>query len=109
MRAGLATRPADRMTRVVMMTTAALSGLVMFGVALPLAVSSPYPVAGQGHWILASTAPTGAAEQPGPAPDVEATPAAETSIEKSEAPTRSLAAIEPPKPAPVKTRTVTAR
>ena len=84
----------------------------MFGVALPLAVSSPYPTAGQGQWILpATSAPHIAiAAQPAPAPVAEATPAAETSIEKSGAPTRSLAALTPPpKPAPVRTRTVIAR
>jgi len=107
MRAGLATGPADRLKRVVMMTTAALSGVVMFGVALPLAVSSPYPMAGQGNWILQATvAPPAAALEQSAA---EATAASETSIEKSGAPTRSLAAIELPKPAPVKTRTVIAR
>ena len=99
------------MTRVVMMTTAALSGVVMFGVALPLAVSSPYPTAGQGNWILQATIaqPSVAPEQQASAPVAEATPAGATSVEKSVVPTRSLAALEPPKPAPVKTRTVIAR
>jgi hypothetical protein len=99
------------MTRVVMMTTAALSGVVMLGVALPLAVSSPYPTAGNGHWILeAKVAPPAVEpEQPAPAPVAQAEPAAATSVEKSVVPTRSLAAIEPPKPAPVKTRAVIAR
>ena len=55
MRAGLATGPADRMTRVVMMTSAALSGVIALGIALPLAVSSPYPTAGQGDWIIQAT------------------------------------------------------
>jgi hypothetical protein len=100
------------MTRVVMMTTAALSGVVMLGVALPLAVSSPYPTAGQGHWILEARVaqPTVATtEQPAPTPVAQATPAADTSIEKTDAPTRSLAALAPPpKPSPVKTRAVLA-
>src|SRR5262249_52903120 len=101
----------DRMTRVVMMTTAALSGVVVLGVTLPLAVSSPFPTAHQGDWIIQATIapPTAAAEQPAPAPAAQA-PASETSIEKSEAPTRSLAgAGRPPKPAPVKTRPPLAR
>ena len=96
------------MSRVVMMTTAALSGVVMFGVALPLAVSSPYPTAGQGDWIIQATIaePAALAEAAAPAPVVQA-PAAETSIEKTAVPTRSLAALAPPpKPAPVKTRPV---
>src|SRR5262249_58887592 len=102
MRAGLATGPADRLKRVVMMTTAALSGVVMFGVALPLAVSSPYPMAGQGNWILQATvAPPAAALEQSAA---EATAAAGTSIRKSEAPTRPPAAIQPPRPAPGETR-----
>jgi hypothetical protein len=100
------------MTRVIMMTTAAFAGVVMFGVALPLAVSSPFPTAGQGNWILAApiAQPNAAPEQPAPVTVALATPAAETSIEKSDAPTRSLAALAPPpKPAPVKTRSVIAR
>ncbi len=111
MRAGLATRPADRMTRVVMMTSAALAGVVIFGVALPLAVSSPYPTAGQGNWILAATtAPPTAAPQPAaPAPLAQAAPQPDTSSEKSAVPTRSLALAPPPKPSPVKTRIVLAR
>jgi len=91
------------MTRVVMMTTAALSGVVLFGVALPLAVSSPYPTAGQGNWIIQATiAPTSA--QPSATQQV-AQAFAETAIEKADAPTRSLVVVTPPpKPAPVKTR-----
>ena len=110
MRAGLATRPADRMTRVVMMTTAAFAGVIMFGVALPLAVSGPYPTAGQGNWILPAkiAQPIAVPEQPAPATVADAAPA-ETSIEKSATPTRSLALGPPPKPAPVRTRTVVAR
>jgi hypothetical protein len=96
------------MTRVVMMTTAALSGVIALGVALPLAVSSPYPTAGQGDWIIqaAIAQPTTAAQEPPATTQVAQAPAdetpAETSIEKTAAPTRSLA--PPPKPAPVKTR-----
>jgi hypothetical protein len=100
------------MTRVVMMTTAAFASVVMFGVALPLAASSPFPTAGQGNWILPApiAQPSVAAVQPAPAPVAEAAPAAATSIEKTTVPTRSLAALAaPPKPAPVKTRTVIAR
>jgi hypothetical protein len=111
MRAGLATNPADRMTRVVMMTSAALAGVVALGVALPLAVSSPYPTAGQGNWIIQATIaqPTAAPEPPATAQVAQA-PATETAIEKSVAPTRSLAALAPPpKPAPVKTRPALAR
>ncbi len=113
MRAGLATNPADRMTRVVMMTTAALTGVIALGVALPLAVSSPYPTAGQGDWIIQATLaqPTAAAPEPAATAQVAPPPAAETvaetSIEKAAAPTRSLG--PPPKPAPVKTKTVLAR
>ena len=89
------------MTRVVMMTSAALSGVIALGVALPLAVSSPYPVAGQGDWIIQAT--TTAAPDAPATEQVAQTP--ETSIEKTDAPTRSLAALAPaPKPAPVKTR-----
>lgn len=108
MRAGLATNPADRMTRVVMMTTAALSGVVVFGVALPLAMSSPFPTPHQGDWIIQATIaqPAAAPESPAPAPVAQA-PVTQTSIAKTEAPTRSLAALAPPpKPAPVKTRPV---
>ena len=97
------------MTRVVMMTSAALSGVIALGVALPLAVSSPYPVAGQGDWIIQATI-----AQPTAAPDAPATgqvaQTPDTSIEKTDAPTRSLAALAPaPKPAPVKTRPALAR
>jgi hypothetical protein len=94
------------MTRVVLMTTAALSGVAVFGVTLPLAVSSPFPTARQGDWIIqASIAqPTAAAE---PSVRTALAPVAATSIEKTDVPTRSLAALEPPpKPAPVKTRPV---
>jgi hypothetical protein len=107
MRAGLATNPADRTTRVVMMTSAALAGVITLGVALPLAVSSPYPTAGQGDWIIQATLaqPTTAAQEASATTQVAqaqaAETSAETSIEKTAAPTRSLA---PPKPAPVKTR-----
>jgi hypothetical protein len=96
------------MTRVVMMTGAALAGVVALGVALPLAEPSPYPTAGQGDWIIqASIAqPTVAQEQP-TAAQVAQAPAAETAIAKTVAPTRSLA--PPPTPAPVKTRLVRAR
>ncbi len=91
------------MTRVVMMTTAALAGVVALGVALPLAVSSPYPTAGRGDWILQA-----GVAQPISAPEASAQvaqgPAAESSIEKDAVATRSLALSSPPKPAPVKTR-----
>jgi hypothetical protein len=94
------------MTRVVMMTSAALSGVIALGIALPLAVSSPYPTAGQGDWIIQATlAQPTAAQEASATTQVAQTPAAEssaeTAIEKTAAPTRSLA---PPKPAPVKTR-----
>src|SRR5215831_18930741 len=103
MRAGLATGPADRMTRIVTMTSAALAGVIVLGIALPLALSSPYPTAGQGDWIIQATIaqPMPAHEQPATMPVAQAA-AAETAIEKTDAPTRSLA--PPPKPAPVKTR-----
>src|SRR5262245_4521520 len=108
MRAGLATRPADRMTRVVMMTTAALTGVVALGVALPLAMSSPIPTAGHGNWIVqaAITPPSAAPDEPAVAQPAQAAQnSAETSIEKTDAPTRSLVLVTPPpKPAPVKTR-----
>jgi hypothetical protein len=97
------------MTRVVMMTTAAFAGVMMFGVALPLAVSSPYPTAGQGNWILPAkiAQPIAVPEQPTPVAD--AAPA-ETSADKIVIPTRSLVVVTaPPIPAPVKTRTVIAR
>jgi len=95
------------MTRVVMMTGAALAGIVALGVALPLAVSNPYPTAGQGDWIMpAKIAPPVAALEP--SAQIAQAPAPETSIEKSEPPTRSLALAPPPKPAPVRTRTVNA-
>jgi hypothetical protein len=106
MRAGLATGSADRMTRVVMMTTAAFAGVIAFGVALPLAVSSPYPTAGQGDWIIQATLaqPTISTLEPPATAQVAQAPASETesSVEKTAAPTRSLA--PPPKPGPVKTR-----
>ena len=113
MRAGLATASADRMTRVVMMTSAALAGLVAFGVALPLAVSSPYPTAGHGNWILEAklAQPTRAAqdapatEQVAQAPAAE--PTTETTIEMNAAPSRSLA--PPPKLAAPRTRPAFAR
>ena len=94
MRAGLATRPADRMTRVVMMTTAAFAGVMMFGVALPLAVSSPYPTAGQGNWILPAkiAQPIAVPEQAAPATVADAVPA-ETSGEKIVIPRRSLVIV----------------
>jgi hypothetical protein len=97
------------MTRVVMMTSAALAGVVALGVALPLAVSSPYPTAGQGDWIIQATLaqPTTALQAAPATIQLAQAPAAETSIEKSVAPTRSLA--PPPKPAPVKTRPALAR
>jgi hypothetical protein len=93
------------MTRVVMMTSAAFAGVIALGVALPLAVSSPYPTAGQGDWIIRATiaqpiAAQDAAAQVAQAPVAETSP--ETSIEKTDAPTRSLA--PPPKLSPVKTR-----
>jgi hypothetical protein len=93
------------MTRVVMMTSAAFAGVIALGVALPLAVSSPYPTAGQGDWIIQATiAQPIAAQEASATAQVAQAPAAEaeTSIEKTAAPTRSLA--PPPKPAPVKTR-----
>src|SRR5262249_16007631 len=110
MRAGLATGPADRMTRVVMMTTAAFAGLMMFGVAVALAVSSPYPPAGQGNWILPAkiAQPIAAPAQPAPEQVALVAPAVETPVEKPDVPTRSLALNPPPKPAPVRTRTVIA-
>jgi hypothetical protein len=93
------------MTRVVMMTGAALAGVIALGVALPLGVSSPYPTAGQGDWIIqaAIAPPTVAQEQPA----ATRAPAAETVIAKTIAPPRSLA--QTPKPVPVKTRPVHAR
>jgi hypothetical protein len=97
------------MTRVVMMTTAAFAGVVMLGVALPLAVSSPFPTAGQGNWILPAKVAQPIAVPEQPALVAEAAPAVGTSIEKTVVPTRSFALGPPPKPAPVKTRTVIAR
>ena len=92
------------MTRVVMMTGAALAGCVALGVALPLAASSPYPTAGQGDWIIHATLaqPTAAPEQPATAQVAQA--AAETSVDKIVIPTRSLVVVTPPRPSPVKTR-----
>jgi len=113
MRAGLATASADRMTRVVMMTSAALAGLVAFGVALPLAVSSPYPTAGQGDWIIQATLalPATAAQDAPAITQVAQAPAAEaateTTIEMTAAPTRSLA--PPPKLTAPRTRPALAR
>lgn len=109
MRAGLATKSADRMSGVVVMTAAALSGIVVFGVALPLALSSPFPAPRQGDWIIQATlAQPDVAQAAPPAETLVQAPAAQTSIAKSLVPTRSLAALAtlapPPQPAPVKTR-----
>jgi hypothetical protein len=94
------------MSGVVMMTAATLSGVIVFGVALPLALSSPFPAPRQGNWIIQATlAQPDVAQMPPPAEPLAQTPLAQTSIAKSLVPMRSLAALAPPpQPAPVKTR-----
>src|ERR1700721_585778 len=96
MRAALATRSADRMSGVVMMAPAALSGVVVFGVALPLALSSPFPTPRQGDWIIQATlAQPDLAQLSQPVEPLAQTPTAQTSIAKSPVPL-----TPPPKPPP---------
>jgi hypothetical protein len=108
-----------------MLTAAALSGVVVFGIALPLALSSPFPTPRQGDWIIASTLAQPGNEQTSTAAALARLPAAQSSIaqtspsETAVAQTTvvktiavekyALASVEPPRPAPVKTRPVNER
>jgi hypothetical protein len=102
MRTGVAAKSADRISGIVVLMAAALSGVLVFVVALPLAFSSPFPTPRQGDWIIQSsvgqtaTAPAAppepaavasAAPMPEPQPEqlaaqpaVETKPAAETKV-----------------------------
>jgi hypothetical protein len=53
MRAGLAaSKKADRLSGVVVLMAGVLSGVLVFVVALPLALSSPFPTPRQGDWVI---------------------------------------------------------
>ncbi len=101
MRGGLAAKSADRLSGVVLMITALVATVLVFGVTLPLAMSSPFPTPHQGDWVIQNVvAPANLAQAPAPV-----APVTETTIVKTAVPTRSLAvAALPPKPAPVRTR-----
>jgi hypothetical protein len=80
---------------------------VVFMVTLPLAMSSPFPTAHQGDWVIeqALAQPT-VAQNVAPAPEPAQT-RDETTIVKTTVPTRSLTVAtmsSPPRPAPVRTR-----
>jgi hypothetical protein len=88
---------------VVLVTGALMAVGVMFLVALPLAMSSPFPTSHQGDWVIekALAQPT-VAQNKAPAPPLD-----ETTIVKTTIPTRSLTVATmspPPHPAPVRTR-----
>src|SRR5258707_2857904 len=60
--------PADRISGCVILMTGLLSGVLLFVVALPLALSNPFPTPKQGAWILQpSQTATMAAVPPMPA------------------------------------------
>jgi len=104
MRAVLATRSLDRTLTATVAVAGLLSGVLALAFTLPLALSSPFPSAHQGDWVIrAAVRPSSA----GPALPAPRTPLAATSAPQApDAQTivakRSLAA--PPVPAPVKTR-----
>jgi len=103
MRGGLATKSADRLSGVVLVIAALTGVVVVFLVALPLAMSRPFPTPHQGDWVIEK-----ALAQPNVAQKVApAAPRDETRIVKTNVPTRSLmvaALPHPPHPAPVRTR-----
>jgi len=103
MRGGLAVKSADRLSGVVLVIAALMSVIVAFLVALPLAMSSPFPAPHQGDWVIEK-----ALAQPNVAQNVApAAPRDETTIVETKVPTRSLtvaALSHPPRPAPVRTR-----
>ena len=105
MRGGLATKSADRLSGVVLIIGALMAVAVVFLVTLPLAMSSPFPTAHQGDWVIekALAQPTVAKNlAPAPAPMRD-----ETTIVKTTVPTRSLTVATmspPPRPAPARTR-----
>jgi hypothetical protein len=105
MRGGLASKSADRLSGVVLVTGALMAIGVVCLVALPLAMSNPFPTAHQGDWVIEK-----ALAQSSVALNVAPTPAPtrdETTIVKTTVPTRSLTIATmtpPPRPAPVRTR-----
>ncbi len=102
MRAVLATRSADRTLAATIAVAGLLSGVLALAFTLPIALSSPFPAAHQGDWIIQATVRPSSAAPAAPAP-LAATPAAEAPDTETVVAKRSLAAA-PPVPAPVKTR-----
>jgi hypothetical protein len=86
---------------VVLVIAALMAAVLVLGVTLPLAMSSPFPTPHQGDWVIQNVvAPTNVAQDTAPP-----APVAETTIVKTAVPTRSLTvAALPPRPAPVRTR-----
>jgi hypothetical protein len=82
-----------------------LSGVLALAFTLPLALSSPFPAAHQGDWIIQATVrpPSAAASLPRPQTPLAVTTEAEAPDAETVVAKRSLA-VAPPVPAPVKTR-----
>jgi hypothetical protein len=116
------------MSGVVVLIAAALCGVVVLVVALPLALSGPFPTPRQGDWIIQSSIGQ-TTDAHASAPLEQAVVAQTTTVREQPAPTRSLAPLDtaadaaakateakyelasvaPPRPAPVKTRPATER
>ena len=102
MRGGLASKSADRLSGVVLVS-AALACIAVVAVTLPFAMSSPFPTPHQDDWVIQNSIISANVAQA----VARVRPLAETTIVKTPAPTRSLtvaALPHPPHPAPVRTR-----
>jgi hypothetical protein len=93
MRGGLAAK-SDRLSGAVLVSSV-LGCVAVIAVALPFAMSSPFPTPHQGDWVIQNAiAPVEVAQAVAPA-----APIGETTIIKKTAPTRSLTVAALPRPA----------
>jgi hypothetical protein len=109
MQAGLAAKSADRMSSIVVVTAVALVSVIVYLVARPLAMSSPFPTAGRGDWIIRAAAVAQTEAQ-----DVTLAMATQESVAREESAAEPVIThkvvterVVAPVPAPVETQAAT--